>query len=438
MYGEICYALVFLVEALIASYYYGRIFSAKRRGTLRLLHYLLGYAILFAASHAQSPAVNMSCYFAVNFAILFWDYSCKLRGAVMHTAILTILMMFTELIADLILGLFHVDFAAYREDIYALVALMASSKTLFFFTVTVAVRIFAPQRVNRRISGMAVLLSLLPILFAAVALFFVYVGHTGAFDGASRSIMAVSVLAMLFITIVVLVLYHRFQQQDEERISRQISDLRAQADAEYYEMLQQQNESQRVLIHDIKNHLGVIASMAAENGDKAITAYVSELEKLPALQKKSRFCADPILNMILIRYAEDCAANGINFSCDIRADSIDFLVPTDTTALFGNLLSNAVEAAVKSEGKTVEISVSNSSGGIVAILSVVNSCDAAPLTDENGDLISSKETNGEHGYGTKSIERVVKKYGGTQTSYFDAGQKMFHSVIQFPIENKSE
>ena len=100
------------------------------------------------------------------------------------------------------------------------------------------------------------------------------------------------------------------------------------------------------------------------------------------------------------------------------------------TALYGNLLSNAVEGAEGSRGRTVELRVTNHDQGIV--ISLVNDCDTAPRTDGFGRLVTKKTDTQAHGVGLKSIERVVRRYGGVQTVYYDQKNHQFHHVIHFP------
>ena len=51
------------------------------------------------------------------------------------------------------------------------------------------------------------------------------------------------------------------------------------------------------------------------------------------------------MNVILEQYREICEQKLIHFEVDIRKDSVDYIEIDDLTALFGNLLKNAVEAA---------------------------------------------------------------------------------------------
>lgn len=129
-----------------------------------------------------------------------------------------------------------------------------------------------------------------------------------------------------------------------------------------------------------------------------------------------------------------CREKEIHFTCDIRSRSVSFLDAPSITTLYGNLLSNAVEAAEKSQGKEVELSAVFHQSQNVMIVSVVNSCDNAPVPAKGRLYQTTKRTPGVHGVGLKAIERVVKRYHGAETMYYDPEGKYFHHIVQFPHE----
>lgn len=107
---------------------------------------------------------------------------------------------------------------------------------------------------------------------------------------------------------------------------------------------------------------------------------------------------------------------------------------TSVTALFSNLLSNAVESAQKSEDKIIEFSTAKNDEAGFIVISIMNSCDTAPQTDAFGNFKTTKGNQRMHGYGLKSIDRVIKKYGGISMPYYDSAAKTFRYIIQFPSD----
>lgn len=63
------------------------------------------------------------------------------------------------------------------------------------------------------------------------------------------------------------------------------------------------------------------------------------------------------------------------------------------------------------------------------IIAMINSCKNDPFVGKDQRLISTKKNPWRHGYGMKSVERVIKKYDGNSRLYYDAMNFTFHTVI---------
>ena len=205
-----------------------------------------------------------------------------------------------------------------------------------------------------------------------------------------------------------------------------------QADIAYYSALQEQFENQRILIHDIKKHLGTIDALAKQIGSTEIETYISGLEETFAPSIQAKLCSNPILNLLLLRFRDECIEKNVQFQCDVRENSVDFLSSSNITTLFGNLLSNALEAAEVSKEKQIELSVTRNIAQSVIVISANNSCDNPPMPDGDRGFYTRKTDRLLHGVGLRSVERIVSKYHGIAAIYYDPDNKQFHHVIQFP------
>ncbi len=94
----------------------------------------------------------------------------------------------------------------------------------------------------------------------------------------------------------------------------------------------------------------------------------------------------------------------------------------DVYSLFGNALSNAVEAVEKvddPEKKTISITIEKK--GDLVLVNVVNWF-SGELRRENGLPVTTKKSEiGFHGYGMKSIRNVAQKYRGDIAITTDGG-----------------
>ena len=62
-----------------------------------------------------------------------------------------------------------------------------------------------------------------------------------------------------------------------------------------------------------------------------------------------------------------------------------------------------------------------------------NSCRKNPFNNLDRKLISTKSNSAGHGFGIKSMKRIVKKYNGDMEIYYDEEEKVFHTIITLKV-----
>ena len=67
------------------------------------------------------------------------------------------------------------------------------------------------------------------------------------------------------------------------------------------------------------------------------------------------------------------------------------------------------------------------------IITMINSCACNPFSP-NGELISSKPDPQAHGFGIKSIEKIVHNYNGNMQMYYDGETFTFHTIIMLKMK----
>lgn len=146
------------------------------------------------------------------------------------------------------------------------------------------------------------------------------------------------------------------------------------------------------------------------------------------LMEFSKICDHKMLNNILCRYKKVCNELHITLHADIRSNTTTFLPDSDVTSLFCNLLDNAVEASTHIKDAYIEINAAKREHTPFIIITMINSCASNPFTP-NGKLVSSKPEPQAHGFGIKSIEKIVHKYDGNMQMYYEESSSTFHTII---------
>lgn len=422
-----------LVEAGIAYFYLNRVLIRKQRLPVTILSFLAAYVIIALAYEQLHFTLNALCFLLVHLAIIRINYRSSWPIAFLHSLLLTFVMASTDILSICIVTMLGPGFNSYLSDTSVLILVAVLSKVLYFAAAFIMSGYTDMKRFPESSSSIVLVLSILPAFSLVTLTGITYILSAGDLSSGSFSLIAVSLLALLLANYIIFPICRKIQSTESENASLQLSLARDEADAETYRLLRSQYEAQRILIHDTKNHLDVIRTLAEAGEDAKIKEYVSSLEELPELNRNMRLSQDSILNIILLRFSDYCRMNGLSFSSTVLIDQLPFADAKDITALFGNLLSNAVEAAEKTDPKYVDLIVKEDPALHRVRIAVTNSCNQAPVSDGKGHLLSSKADASSHGYGTKSIERVVQKYGGSCTVDYNEAENRFTAVVLLPM-----
>ena len=430
----ICYAVLYLVEALIAWLYFEYLFERKYNVYITLSMFFCGYVLCFLIYEFNITWANTISFFVINLILAAICYCCGVKTAILHAAFLSFIMTICEIAIVLLIGLFGYEFDAYKYSFNIMLLLVVLSKLLYMAFAMLSARLFKPHKKINEEPKLMILFCILPLISMVTSIFVAYLGLNTELTKSAEIMILITFMALLTVNLLFFLIYNYIQRTNHENTMLQISLQKDEADTAYYKALYEQAENQRILIHDIKKHLNIIGNLADEAGNPEIKKYIADIVALSELNQKKKFSDNPILNIILQQYSQKCAQSGIEFMCDVRADALIFMNSASITAVFENLLSNAYESALKSTKKYIDVSVIKYEESQSVVINVVNSCDEEPEKNLKGDYKTSKKSSGTHGYGIKSVIRVVNKYNGTNRFYYDALEKQFHAVIQFPCD----
>lgn len=429
----ISYAVIYIVEALIAWQYFSSVFLSKYNKKTTALVLTLSYAIMFAISRLGLYWLNTLSFFFGNLFCIHVLFQVDHRKSLFHTLALTVAMNVTELLMIYILAWIYKDFSSFSSDITTLILLAISSKILYYLLIQLVVRLLKGRKESSGQSDLIViLLCCVPIISLWVTLTFIIIGLEENIPIQLNWLVIVSAFLLLLLNICVFFIYTYTQKINQNQMQTQLQLQKETADASYYKMLLEQNENQQILIHDIKKHLHSILDLLYNTNNPLAKEYIQNLLQSEALKKKIHFCDQSTLNLILSRYRELCQKQDIELIIDIRKNTLDFMNSQELSALFGNLLENATEAAVGIPEAYIELSVKQITSNQL-LISMINSCNHIPQKTVTGDFISQKKNSENHGVGMRSIKKIVKQHNGSLDIYFKDEDWTFHTIITMSI-----
>lgn len=206
----------------------------------------------------------------------------------------------------------------------------------------------------------------------------------------------------------------------------------------FYQMLAEQTDTQKLVIHDTKKHLDAISLLNHQHENQKINDCIEQLTHSSQLKASLRVCENDFLSSIFSRYSQKCKYLHIILDIDIRNQALSFMDEFDMTSLFCNLFDNAAEAASSCPDAFIDVYAGFSKSHHVLLISVKNSCMQKPVIDAKGHLKTQKSPNGIHGTGLKSVLCVVKKYEGNYEFSYDDQDHIFSTVITLTNSGKEK
>lgn len=438
MISNICYAVVFLIESLISFYYFD--FKFKRRISKKFIpiSILLSGLVLYIINLIEIPLINAVCFYVCNFIILRICYNSSIKSGIFANFVLLFLMIITELIVILPFSVVS-RFSLFesRSDAFILIIQAIMSKLLYFFFIWGVLK-FTEKEYKSTGSKFSILLCFLPIASIILMCTNVYLCTTYSVNNNFKIAIIIGNILILLSNIIVFYL-HETTIKINRKYTQILLDYQQEKNTiDYYDLLREQNENSKILIHDITKHLKTIQQLS-ESKDSNISKYISEIVADYSVMNPIDYCNNSVVNLITHRYYEICRKNNIIFTININNTNLDFMKEYDITALLDNLLENAIESALLTNDKFIDFSICKRNSNFV-IIKISNSCDRKPKYINN-ILVSSKNAPGMHGIGTRSIKRVVAKYNGNLEMKYDNDTKTFTSVIginsNLPSNNQS-
>lgn len=428
MERTLLFFFAFFIEAIIIWQYSSKLFLPKHSTKTRVLFLSALYFILFCFSMFHNTFLNTFLFFVSNIFFFLMNFILPFSSCLLHSTIFTGIMNISELISMGIIIKFFPNFLSTEDIGFAFFVIF--SKSLFFTVIFFLTHIFKSRKQKPASHDASELfLMLIPISSVFVMLTFLTIAETSYFVPVTNIMVTCSAVLLLLTNLLVFGITQYNQKKSLEFTEMRLLLQKESDSAEYYKMLLSQNENRSILIHDIKKHLQSI-KLLNENGEtEKIEAYIRQLMDASDLKETARICDNAMLNAILSRYQRQCMEKNIKFLADIRKNSLPHVEQNDLTSLFCNLLDNAVEAAENIPDSFIELSVQKKENSPFVLIVAINSCRSMPVYNHNGELVSRKTKNGRHGFGLKSIQKVVKQYQGDVKMYYDDSTATFHSII---------
>lgn len=197
---------------------------------------------------------------------------------------------------------------------------------------------------------------------------------------------------------------------------------------EHYAYLEKRESETKRFRHDIKSHMVLLNDFLQDGEYEKAKEYIykiyGELDKVDKVISVN----NGIVNAILNRYSSDAEKEHVNLHIKGQLPKECHIDAFDLCTIFSNLLSNALEAAKKSKGKSIEVECGYTTDMVFII---IQNDYSGNIEGNDGKFLTSKSDKEYHGFGLQNIERSVQKYSGNMN--IEVGKKF---IVRIRMTNK--
>lgn len=221
--------------------------------------------------------------------------------------------------------------------------------------------------------------------------------------------------------------FEELEEKIRVKNENELLNLQIKSISDNANLIEEREEKIKILRHDMRHQIQMLFSFISENENEKALTMLKKLNTQLSPICIAKFCQNPIINSAISVYADKAISSQIELEYEISLPKELPFEENDMAILFANVMDNAVNASLSQLEENRIIKIKSRYEQHQLVICVENHFAGKIFFDNEGIPISQK--NG-HGFGTKSILSIVKKYNGTavfthEKNIFTAGFMFF-------------
>jgi hypothetical protein len=413
------------LTSLFAMMFYSSIYKARFPGKVS---FIVGWFAMFASATAVNtlglPAVNMVMTVAVYNLVPFVLFTPKLSTGLMYNQLYIMLIMMcdgmTAFIASAGNGV-TLDRFVSDSQVYAVASVpfigvvFAGSRIL---------SLFLTKRAKWKIRIAEIIVLFILMAFELYVGNYLYHNAHSVYDVYNTIII---LAGFAFINAIVTYEIHKLSMLYKTKYEADVQRQQTHLELSHYNELIANYDRYRVVVHDIRKHLGALTAMSADQTPAYHDYAKSISEKMERMFDEFR-CTSRILSIIMTQKIR--SAESFNIRLILRIEDIDlsFMRDADITAVFANLWDNAIDAVLNLPEADRVISVTLVKKNTMVMARFENPFNGK--LRKLGDTYLTTKGAGHTGSGLSIVRAAAENSGGRVV--LKSGEGVFSVMILLP------
>lgn len=277
------------------------------------------------------------------------------------------------------------------------------------------------------------------ILFGAVPLLYYLFDYATTvyteilYTGARVAVQFTPSVICTFYLFFAILYYNETQKQTVAQRERDMFAAQFQNAQVELNALRQMQQNTIIYRHDMRHHLALIGSFAADGDLEKIKAYLANTEAAIEAMTPVKYCENETVNLILSSFVNKAKKSNVTLYTNVNLPEVLSINDTELCALLSNVLENAITAAGHLEEEGIrKVYFHASVNDDKMIISTENAY--VGKIEMDGDLPKSSKKEAGHGFGIKSMVDIVERHRGLYS--FETEGEIFILRLMLPL-NKS-
>lgn len=411
--------LSIIIECCILIYYSNSVMTYRYSRFKSNAGIIIGHILYCALCFLGIPPLNIISFIVINFAVLYIGFSENIGSLILKTTILTILMMFGELLASFFykVDLAH-SFYQYVNIIEETVFTLASK--LIYYISVIMLKHISVRKIEK--DSPDNMLYFLALPFSTLILLGCVGRICSKLDADNAIRLSIAMLVLIVSNYIVYIAYDKVIDKMSKINQLQEIDNKEKLDYVSYQLMKEKFAELRVMVHDFEKYYNAIEARLNDNQAEVHTL-LHDLKNKNKEYLLVEYTNNKALNILLSQKLELCNRENIDFQTYIQDLDLSFINEMDIISIFANLIDNAVESCRQSKQKKIYLSIYAVNNAYI-VIRIDNNSDMAPAV-RNGILHTRKQDSDRHGIGMISVKQGLKHYNGSLKWAYNKDTKIF-------------